>query len=291
MSILVDQNSRIIIQGINGRAGSFFAKRMQAYGNNIVGGVAPAHGGDWTLEGKVPLFDTVQECIQSTDADTTVIFVPAHSAADACFEAIDAGISNIICISSKVPMKDISIIKSSIKDRDAIFIGPSATGVFSPGKALAGIFPVNKAIEGNLGVISRVGALSYDVLQLLYENNIGVSTAVGLGDNCMTGASFVDILDLFEIDAHTDRILILGQPGNIQEELAASHILESITKPVYAYIVGKSIDPENIIGHTDMSMFDAQHRSLNKIQSLANSGVQIANRIEELPLLLKNKAG
>jgi len=291
MSILIDQKSRIIIQGINGRAGSFFAKRMQAYGNNIVGGVSPAHGGDWTLEGKVPLFDTVQECVQSTDADTTVIFVPAHSAADACFEAMYAGIRNIICVSSNVPMKDISIIKSSIKDYNAILIGPSATGVFSPGKALAGIFPVNKSIEGNLGVISRVGPLSYDVLHLLYEKNIGVSTAVGLGENCMTGASFVDILDLFETDAHTDRILILGQPGGIQEELAAAHILESITKPVYAYIVGESIDPESILGHTDMSMFDSQHLSVNKTRVLANAGVQMAHTIEEIPLLLNNKAG
>ena len=291
MSILIDQNSRIIIQGINGRAGSFFAKHIQAYGNNIVGGIAPAYGGGWALDGKVPLFDTVQECIQSTDADTTVIFVPAHSAADACFEALHAGIKNIICISSKVPLKDISLIKSCIKDSDAIFIGPSATGVFSPGKALAGIFPAIQAIEGDLGVISRVGSLSFDVLDLLYESNIGVSTAVGLGDNCMTGASFVDILDLFETDAHTDKILILGQPGDIQEELAATHILESITKPVFAYIVGESINPERIIGLTDLSMFDTQHRSIDKIQALANSGVQIAHRIEELPQILKNKAG
>ena len=291
MSILIDQNSRIIVQGINGRAGSYFARRMHEYGNNVFGGIAPSYGGGWALDGKVPLFDTVQECVKNTDADTSVIFVPAYSAADACFEAMDAGIQNIICISAGVPIKDTAMIRSRLKHKEAILIGPNAPGVFSPEKAMAGVFPVDFAVEGRLGVISRAGSLTYDVLQTLFENGIGVSTAVGLGEDCMSGTSIVECLDLFEMDAHTDNILIIGQPGDIQEETAATHILESITKPVYAYIAGESIDPAQIIGHTEICMFYPQHYSRKKIEVLAQSGVCIAHRMQDIPGLLKSKAG
>jgi len=289
MSILIDQNSRIIIQGINGKAGSFFAKRMHDYGNNVVGGIAPSHGGEWTLNGKIPLFDTVHECVQSTDADTTVIFVPAYSATDACFEALDSGIKNIICISADVPMKDIAFIKSSLQNKDAILIGPNALGVFTPGKALAGVFPVDFAIEGNLGVISRAGSLCYDVLMELYKNDIGISSVIGLGEDCLSGTSFVDCLDLFEMDAHTDSILIIGQPGYIQESLAATHILESITKPVYAYVAGVGINTNKIIGHTEICMFDSQHNAPRKIEDLSNAGVRIARNLIDISQLINGR--
>lgn len=287
MSILIDQNSRILIQGIIGRAGSFFSKRMYDYGNNVVGGVAPSFGGEWTLDGKVPLFDTVHECVQSTDADTSVIFVPAHAASDACFEAIDAGVENIVCVSAGVPLKDIALINSRLVGTRVTFIGPNAAGVFSPGKALAGIFPVEKSLAGNIGVISRAGSLAFTVLDMLYENDLGVSTAIGLGEDCVSGASLVDCLDVFEMDAHTDSILLIGQPGSIQEELAAAHILETITKPVFTYVAGYSLRQTNIIGHTDMCMFDTQHSSQRKIEALSDAGVLVAHSLEDIPKLLK----
>lgn len=289
MSILIDQKSRIIVQGIKGRTGSLFSKRMHDYSHNVVGGIAPSHGGEWVLDGKVPLFDTVKECVQSTDADTSVIFVPAYAAADAIFEAIDAGIKIIVCISAGVPLKDISLIKSALKYQDTVLIGPNAAGVVSPGKALAGVFPTELAIEGHIGVISRAGALAYDVLQTLYKSGLGVSTAVGLGEDVLSGASFVDCLEMFEMDAHTDSILLVGQPGDIQEELAARYILESVTKPVFAYIAGENINQVQIIGHTDIAMFDMQHCSQNKIEILARSGVRIARRISDIPGLYKSK--
>lgn len=287
MSILIDQHSRIIIQGIVGRAGSYFSKRMHDYGQNVVGGVAPGYGGGWALDSKVPIFDTVHEGINSTDADTSVIFVPPHAAADACFEALDACIQNVICVSDGVPRKDTALINSRLFDQKARLIGPNASGVFSPGKALAGVFPVERALPGRLGVISRAGSLAFSVLDMLYENDIGVRTVIGLGEACLAGADFVDCLDLFEMDAHTDAILLLGQPGDVQEELAAAHILESITKPVYAYIAGESLAKMTLIGHTEMSMFDLQHTSLSKIEALSDAGVLIAKSLEEIPHLLK----
>ena len=262
---------------------------MHDYGHNIVGGIAPAHGGEWVLDGKVPLFDTVKECVQSTDAETSVIFVPAHSATDAIFEAIDAEVKTVVCISAGVPLKDISIIKSVLKNKETLLIGPGATGILSPGKALAGIFPTELAIEGNIGVISRAGTLAYDVLQTLYQNGLGVSTAVGLGEDVLSGASFVDCLEMFEMDAHTDSILLVGQPGGIQEELAAAHVLEAITKPVFAYVAGEKNNQVQKIGYTDISMFDIQHSSQKKIEILAKSGVRIARNISEIPGLIKSK--
>lgn len=291
MSIIIDQDSRIIIQGINGHAGSFFAKQIYAYGNNLVGGIAPSHGGDWALEGKVPLFDTVQECVQSTDADTTVIFAPAYSAADACFEAIEAGIENIICVSTGVPLKDMALMRSYLRQKDAILIGPAASGVFSPGKAMAGVFPTDFALEGNLGLISRAGSLTYDVMMTLFQHNIGISSAIGLGEDSLSVTGFVDCLDMFEMDAHTDHILLVGLPGNIQEDLAATHILESITKPVYAFVAGEGINPGHIIGHTELCMFDAQLNAQTKVEALANAGVRVAGRINDIPALIKTKAG
>ena len=287
MSILIDQHSRIIIQGIVGHAGSFFSKRMHDYGHNVVGGVAPGYGGGWVLESKVPVFDTVLDCVNSTDADTTVIFVPSHAAADACFEALDAGIQNVICVSDGVPRKDTAFINSHLFDQKVRLIGPNASGVFSPGKALAGIFPVQRAISGHIGIISRAGSLSFSVLDVLYENNLGVRTIIGLGEDCIAGANFVDCLDIFEMDANTDSILLIGQPGGVQEEMAAEYILESITKPVYAYIAGESLAEMTLVGHTDMSMFDTKHSSRAKMDALSGAGVLIAKSLEEIPCLLK----
>ena len=287
MTILIDQNSRIIVQGIVGRAGSYFSRRMHDYGQNVVGGVAPGYGGDWALDSKVPIFDTVHECFKSTDADTSVIFVPPHAAADACFEALDAGIQNVICVSDGVPRKDTALINSRLSNQKTRLIGPNASGVFSPGKALAGIFPVERAIAGRIGVISRAGSLAFSVLDALYEHGLGVRTVIGLGEYCLAGAGFVECLDIFEMDAHTDSILLIGQPGDVQEEVAAVHILESITKPVYAYIAGESLAKLNLIGHTEMGMFDTQHSSQSKIEALSDAGVLIAKSVEAIPNLLK----
>lgn len=286
MSILVDQHSRVIVQGITGRHGSFHARQIQAYANNLVGGISPGHGGEWELDGQVPIFDTVMECVSSTDANTSVILVPAFSASDAIIEAIDAGIKTIVCISAGIPIKDMLFIKALLKRTETRLIGPNSPGIFAPGVALAGVIPTDIAVQGTIGVASRSGTLTYETLNVLKQHNLGVSTALGLGDDPVVGTNFVDCLELFETDPHTDKILLIGEAGGLEEEKAADYITDNVTKPVVAYVAGTSITSVKIIGHPGIGLLEDLESPLRKQIAFHDVGVRVANFLNEIPGLL-----
>lgn len=291
MSILIDKGSRIIIQGITGKEGLFHTEQMVNFGSNIVAGSTPGKGGEWILGGKVPVFDCVRMAVDLTGANTSVIFVPAMNAADAILEAADAGIGLIICITEGIPVKDMMMIKSYIRNINTRLIGPNSPGVLSPGKSKAGIIPGNICETGNVGVVSRSGTLTYEVIFALQQHNLGVSTCVGIGGDPIIGSNFVDILSLFENDPDTEHIVLIGEIGGSAEEKAADFISLEMTKPVFAYIAGLSAPPEKRMGHAGAIIEKGSGNAIDKINALKNSGVKIAHHPEEIPELILSSNG
>jgi succinyl-CoA synthetase alpha subunit len=224
MTILIDKDTRLIIQGITGNEGLFHSQRMLQNGTNIVAGVTPGKGGEWVLEGKIPVFDTVHSATETTGGNASIIFVPLRSAADAILEAIDSQIPLIVCISEGIPIHDMMLVKSFINKKSSRLIGPNSPGLISPGESNVGIIPNDIVIPGNIGLISRSGTLTYEVMALLNKNSKGISTCVGIGGDPILGSSFTDILELFEDDPHTNQIILVGEIGGREEELAANYI-------------------------------------------------------------------
>lgn len=286
MSILINADSRIMVQGISGRRGRFHSLQMLKTGSQIVGGTSPGRGGEWCFEGRLPIFDTVRECVEATNADVSVIFVPPHSTADAILESIDNGIKTIISITGSIPLQDMMIVKSALKNSDSILVGPNSPGVLVPGIANAGIFPSHIARQGSVGVISRSGTLCYEVLDTLKQADIGVSTAVGIGDDPITGIDFLSCLELFDFDPHTDKIVIIGGPGGDNELKAASYISEHVTKPVIAYIVGERLAASLLRPFFSKSGTRSLDSLGKKTSSLAEAGVLMATELAEIPSLL-----
>jgi len=286
MSILLDQSSRILIQGITGKEGLFHADQMQKFGSNIVAGVTPGKGGEWVLENKIPVFDSVKLAVETTGADTSVIFVPAKYAADAILEAINAEILLIICISEGIPIKDMMMVKSYLRHTKTRLVGPNSPGILSPGKAKAGIIPGNIAIEGNIGVVSRSGTLTYEVVYALKSAGLGVSTCVGIGGDPIIGSSFIEILDLFERDPFTEKIIMIGEIGGSDENEAANFISNELTKPVYGYIAGETAPTDTRMGHAGAIIERGIGSAESKIRALKASGVLIAHHPEEFPELI-----
>lgn len=286
MSILINADSRIMVQGISGRRGRFHSQQMLKTGSQIVGGTSPGRGGEWCFEGRLPIFDTVRECVEATNADVSVIFVPPHSTADAILESIDNGIKTIISITGSIPLQDMMIVKSALKNSDSILVGPNSPGVLVPGIANAGIFPSHIARQGSVGVISRSGTLCYEVLDTLKQADIGVSTAVGIGDDPITGIDFLSCLELFDFDPHTDKIVIIGGPGGDNELKAASYISEHVTKPVIAYIVGERLAASLLRPFFSKSGTRSLDSLGKKTSSLAEAGVLMATELAEIPSLL-----
>ncbi|MCK9245551.1 MAG: succinate--CoA ligase subunit alpha [Anaerolineaceae bacterium] len=286
MSILINADSRIMVQGISGRRGRFHSLQMLKTGSQIVGGTSPGRGGEWCFEGRLPIFDTVRECVEATNADVSVIFVPPHSTADAILESIDNGIKTIISITGSIPLQDMMIVKSALKNSDSILVGPNSPGVLVPGIANAGIFPSHIARQGSIGVISRSGTLCYEVLDTLKQADIGVSTAVGIGDDPITGIDFLSCLELFDFDPHTDKIVIIGGPGGDNELKAASYISEHVTKPVIAYIVGERLAASLLRPFFSKSGTRSLDSLGKKTSSLAEAGVLMATELAEIPSLL-----
>lgn len=286
MSILLDQKARIIIQGITGKEGLFHAEQMRKFGSNLVAGVTPGKGGEWVLENKIPVFDSVNLAVETTGADTSVIFVPARYAADAIIEAINAKISLVICISEGIPIKDMMLVKSYLVNTKTRLIGPNSPGILSPGKAKAGIIPGNIALEGNIGVVSRSGTLTYEVIYALKSTGLGVSTCVGIGGDPIIGSTFVDILDLFERDPNTEKIIMIGEIGGSDENEAANFISNELTKPVYGYIAGETAPPDTRMGHAGAIIERGIGSAKSKIEALKASGVVIAHHPEQFPELL-----
>lgn len=285
MSILINKKNRLVVQGITGNEGLFHTTQMVNYGTNIVAGVTPGKGGEWVLE-KIPVFDSVRMAVEATGADTSVIFVPARFAADAMYEAADAGIGLIICITEGVPVLDMMRVRQYLDQKETRLVGPNCPGLITPGAAKAGIIPGNIAIPGRIGVVSRSGTLTYEVLYALKEVGMGVSTCVGIGGDPINGTNFIDCLRLFEADPYTEKVVLIGEIGGTDEENAAEFIADHMTKPVVSFIAGQTAPPGKRMGHAGAIIEGSAGTAQDKILALGRAGVQVARHPEEIPGLL-----
>ncbi|WP_170379917.1 MULTISPECIES: succinate--CoA ligase subunit alpha [Ruegeria] len=278
MSILLDRDTRVIVQGITGRMARFHTKDMLAYGTNVVGGVVPGKGGE-TVEG-VPVFDTVKQAVEATGADASLVFVPPPFAADSIMEAADAGIRYCVCITDGIPAQDMIRVKRYMyrypKDRRMVLTGPNCAGTISPGKALLGIMPGHIYLPGNVGIIGRSGTLGYEAAAQLKERGIGVSTSVGIGGDPINGSSFKDILQRFEEDEDTHIIAMIGEIGGPQEAEAAEYIRNHITKPVIAYVAGLTAPKGRTMGHAGAIISAFGESASEKVEILSAAGVTVA---------------
>lgn len=280
MSILLDNRSRVVVQGITGREGSFHTLQMVEYGTQVVAGVTPGRGGEW-LEG-IPIFDTVAAAVEATGADTSAIFVPAPYAADAIMEAAAAGIQLIVCITEGIPALDMLKVVAFVRSRGARLIGPNCPGLITPGQAKVGIMPGHIHRPGPVGVVSRSGTLTYEVVYSLTQRAIGQSTAVGIGGDMVIGSSFVDILELFEQDPHTDMVVMIGEIGGNEEEIAAEYIAGHMSKPVVAFIAGLTAPEGKRMGHAGAIIAGRSGGAREKIARLKEAGVRVAEHPEQI---------
>lgn len=285
MSVLIDKNSKVLVQGVTGRDGSFHALKMRSYGTNIVGGTSPGKGGQ-NVEG-IPVFNTVAEAVEKTGADTSIIFVPAPFAKDAMFEAADAGIKLIVCITEGVPVMDAVAAQHYIKLKDARLVGPNCPGLISPDKSMVGILPTNIFKKGGTGVISRSGTLTYEIVDSLTKSGFGESTAIGVGGDPVVGLYFEDMLQLFQDDPETDSIVLVGEIGGDAEERAADFIKKNITKPVVAFISGRQAPKGKQMGHAGAIITTGSGTAAEKIAAFEAVGVPVAKETSEIPTLLK----
>jgi succinyl-CoA synthetase alpha subunit len=287
MSILVDKNTRLLVQGITGNEGLFHTTQMAAYGTNIVGGITPGKGGEWVLDGKIPVFDSVKSAKDATDANATIIFVPARFAPDAMYEAADAGIPLVICITEGVVIHDMMRVRNYLDQKKIRLIGPNCPGLLTPGEAKVGIIPGNIAIPGNVGVVSRSGTLTYEVLYAMKNLGMGASTCVGIGGDPVNGTNFIDVLEMFEHDPKTEKVIMIGEIGGNEEEKAAEFIRTKMTKPVASFIAGQTAPPGKRMGHAGAIIEGGAGTAADKVKALEAAGVKVAKHPEEIPTLLQ----
>lgn len=287
MSILIDDKTKVMVQGITGRDGSFHALTMKREGTNIVGGVTPGKGGQ-EIEG-IPVFDSVKDCMRETGADCSVIFVPAKFAAAAVREAADAEMPLIVCITEHVPVNNMIELYHYVHKQGVTLIGPNCPGLISPGKCKVGIMPLKIHKPGSVGVISRSGTLAYEVVYNLTTEGFGQSTVVGIGGDPIVGSGFIDILELFEKDADTDAVVIIGEIGGEEEERAAEYISSRMTKPVAAFISGRTAPPGKRMGHAGAIITGGKGSPESKIKALNGAGVPVADSPRQIPGLLQEK--
>jgi succinyl-CoA synthetase alpha subunit len=286
MSILANKDSRIVVQGITGREGSFHSKLMLEYGTQVVAGMRPGKGGEWALDGKVPVFDSVEIAVDATGADTSMIIVPAFAVPDSILEAADAGVKLIICLTEGVPIQDMMRVRAYLDFKQVQLIGPNCPGLLTPGETKIGFIPGNISMPGNIGVVSRSGTLTYEILHALKEAGKGASTCVGIGGDPIKGLSFVEILQLFEEDPQTDQVVMIGEIGGTDEEKAATFINEKMTKQVVGFIAGKTAPPGKRMGHAGAIVEGGAGTAEDKIKALNHAGVQVADHPEQIPDLL-----
>lgn len=286
MSILVNKNTRLLVQGITGSEGLFHTQQMVAYGTQVVAGVTPGKGGEWVLD-KIPVFDSVKIAAEVTGANASIIFVPARFAADAIFEDADAGIPLIICITEGVPVQDMMRVRNYLDQKGVRLVGPNCPGLITPGEAKVGIIPGNISIPGNIGVVSRSGTLTYEVLYALKQIGVGVSTCVGIGGDPINGTNFIDALSMFEADPYTDKVVLIGEIGGTDEEKAAEYISRHMTKPVVSFIAGQTAPPGKRMGHAGAIVEGGSGLAADKIKALESVGVKVAKHPEEIPDLLR----
>ena len=277
MSVFIDKNTRLIVQGITGRDGSFHAKQMIEYGTNVVAGVTPGKGGQ-TFEGTVPVFNTVEEAVQATGANTSVIYVPPAFAADAMMEAAAAGVKFIVCITEGVPVIDMLRVRPYVIERGARLLGPNCPGAITPGQSKVGIIPGRICTPGNVGVVSRSGTLTYEVVNHLTKAGLGQSTCVGIGGDPINGTGFIDALQAFENDPDTKVVAMMGEIGGTDEQEAAAFVKEKMSKPVVGFIAGQTAPPGRRMGHAGAIISGSSGTAAEKIDAFKAAGMGVAQR-------------
>jgi succinyl-CoA synthetase alpha subunit len=286
MAIYINETTKVLVQGISGKQGAFHTRQMLDYGTRIVAGVSPGKGGT-TVEG-IPVFDTVSAAVKEEEIDASILFIPAPSAMDAAMEAIDAGVKLVVCISEHIPLHDAMYMMAFAKSRNATIIGPNTFGLVSSGKSKMGIMPNQFFIPGNIGVVARSGTLSYEIVANLKEWGMGTSTVVGLGGDRIVGLNFIDVLENFEKDDQTKAIVMIGEIGGSSEEQAAEYIRANLTKPVIAYIAGKSAPPGKRMGHAGAIIEKGKGTYAGKIMALQSAGVYVAELPFQVPDIIKS---
>jgi succinyl-CoA synthetase alpha subunit len=287
MSILVSNETRLVVQGITGREGMFHAQQMQDYGTNVVGGVTPGKGGQRALEQPVRVFDTVSEAVHETGANTSVIYVPAAGAPDAILEAVGAGIKTVFCITEHIPALDMLRVVPVVEQAGARLIGPNCPGATSPGQAKVGIIPGSIHRPGRVGLVSRSGTLTYEVVQAMTDAGIGQSTCVGIGGDPIVGSTFIDILELFRDDPDTDAVVLIGEIGGDAEENAARWKAEHMPDtPMVSFIAGRTAPPGRRMGHAGAIISGSSGTAESKVAALQEAGIRVAQAPSQIPALL-----
>lgn len=289
MSVLVDKTTRLVVQGITGKEGTFHTLQMVEYGTNVVGGVTPGKGGT-THEG-IPVFNTVAEAVKNEGANASVIYVPPAFAADAVMEAADAGVALVVCITEGIPTLDMVKVKEYLADRATRLIGPNCPGIISPGKCKIGIMPAHIHKEGRIGVVSRSGTLTYEAVGQLTALGLGQSTAIGIGGDPIVGTTHVDALALFQADDETDGIVMIGEIGGSAEEDAASFAKENVTKPIVAFIAGQTAPPGRRMGHAGAIIAGGKGTAAEKMKALEAAGIRVVKSPADIGQAMKDALG
>lgn len=289
MSILIGEDTKLVVQGITGRDGSFHARKMVEYGTKVVAGVTPGKGGT-SVDG-IPVFNLVAEAAEKTGADTSVMFVPEAFAADAMYEAIDAGIGLIVVITEGVPVREMNRIYKYAKERGSRFVGPNCPGVISPGKSKVGIMPAHIHTPGPTGVVSRSGTLTYEIVYNLTRAGLGQSTCVGIGGDPVIGTDFIDCLEMFNADPNTKGVVLIGEIGGDDEERAAEYVRTEMSKPVVGFIAGRTAPPGKRMGHAGAIISGGKGTAESKREALTTAGVAVADTPGQIPGLMKKALG
>lgn len=291
MSILVDKNTRLIVQGITGREGTFHTNQMTAFGTNVVAGVVPGKGGQYFEgeNGRVPIFDSVRGAAEATGANTSIIFVPAKFASEAMYEAADAGLPLVICLTEHIPVLDMIAARAYLDTLNVRLVGPNCPGLLTPGEAKVGIIPGAIAMPGSVGVVSKSGTLTYEVIDALTKLGIGQSTCVGIGGDPISGTSFIDVLELFEEDPATEQIVMIGEIGGNAEEQAAAYIAQHVTKPVTSFIAGRTAPPGRRMGHAGAIVEGKSGTAESKVEALRVAGVRVADNPDDIAKIVASR--
>ncbi|MBQ6518052.1 MAG: succinate--CoA ligase subunit alpha [Anaerolineaceae bacterium] len=287
MSILINKSTRVVVQGITGREARFHSMDMMNYGTQIVAGVTPGKGGSWVLNEKVPVFDSMQMAVEATEANTSIVFVPAHQATDALYEAADSGVELVICVTDGIPVQDIVKVNAYMKTKGVRLLGPNCPGIITPGEQKVGIYPTDCVMSGRIGVVSRSSTISYMTMDRMKTVGLGVSSCVGIGGDLICGTTFVDVLEMFEVDPYTDKILLMGEIGGLEEERAAKYVAYQMSKPVIAYVAGMNIPEGKRTTHPGAFIEGGIGSAREKLEAFRNAGIKATSNWMELMDLLK----
>ena len=288
MSIFIDRDTKLVVQGITGRDGSFHSSQMIEYGTRVVAGVTPGKGGQ-QFDGSVPIFDTMAEAVAQTEANTSVIYVPARFAADAIYEAADAGVELVVCITEGVPVLDMTKVIPFLREKGTRLIGPNCPGAISPGRSKVGIIPGQICVEGGVGVVSRSGTLTYEIIHQLSTNGCGQSTCIGIGGDPIIGTNFIDCLAAFEADPDTDAIVMIGEIGGTDEQKAAQYVADYVSKPVVGFIAGQTAPPGRRMGHAGAIISGSSGTAAEKMAALEAAGIGVMKRPKDVVPMLKER--